>query len=121
MSGSAPRPSLRHTAQDLRNLLKTFLLILPSRLRKLRILVPGPLRRLASAIVNQLAMVLHSRGALASSMFYDLLVIIWKTVITLFFREIRSRGAWKVPGDGEGAVIFVVGPHHNQVRLDMVV
>lgn len=116
-SAPKPRPSLRHTAQDLRNLLKTFLLILPSRLRSLRVLIPGPFRRLASAIINQLAMVLHSRGALASSMFYDMLVMIWKTVITLFFREIRSRGAWKVPGDGEGAVIFVVGPHHNQVSI----
>ncbi|ORY58696.1 hypothetical protein BCR35DRAFT_271133, partial [Leucosporidium creatinivorum] len=59
-------------------------------------------------------MVLHKRGALASSMFYDLMVFWWKSVITIFFREIRSRGAWKVPGEGEGAVIFVVGPHHNQ-------
>lgn len=61
-------------------------------------------------------MALHKRGSLASNMFYDLLVMMWKAMINLFFREIRSRGAWKVPREGEGAVIFVVGPHHNQVR-----
>lgn len=64
-----------------------------------------------------MAMALHKRGALATSMLYDLLVVMWRTVINIFFREIRSRGAWKVPKDGEGAVIFVVGPHHNQVSF----
>lgn len=113
-----PKPSLSHTVSDLRALLKTFLLVVPSSLRRVfRILVPAPLRRLAQLVLHQFAMVLHKRGALASNMFYDMLVIFWKTIITIFFREIRSRGAWKVPRNNEGAVIFVVGPHHNQVRF----
>lgn len=64
-AAATPPPTLRHTAQDLRNLLRTFLVLVPSRLRCLRILIPPPLRRLASVIVNRLAMVLHKRGALA--------------------------------------------------------
>jgi len=47
---------------------------------------------------------------------YDVVASMWRIVITLFFREIRSRGAWKIPRAAEGPVIFVVGPHHNQVR-----
>ena len=111
-----PPPTLQQTLRDLKSLLRTFLILLPSSLVKaLRILIPSPLRRFSRFLLHKLAMVLHRRGALASSMFYDMMVFWWKSVITIFFREIRSRGAWKVPGDGEGAVIFVVGPHHNQV------
>lgn len=112
-----PTPTLDKTLQDLRILLKSFLVFIPSSLRKLRFLLPAPLIRLARAIIRQMAIGLHKRGALASSMFYDLLVFCWTTMITIFFREIRSRGAWKIPLEGEGAVIFVVGPHHNQVSL----
>ncbi|KAM0792271.1 hypothetical protein ACM66B_004963 [Microbotryomycetes sp. NB124-2] len=109
-----PKPTLLQTSQDLRLLLRTFVTVVPSSLRKLRVLVPAPLRSAARFLVHRLAMFLHKRGFLATNVFYDLLVLIWKTVITLFFREIRSRGAWKVPKNDEGAVIFVVGPHHNQ-------
>ncbi|KAK4058869.1 Glycerol-3-phosphate/dihydroxyacetone phosphate acyltransferase [Microbotryomycetes sp. JL221] len=111
---SRPRPTLLQTSQDLRLLLRTFVTVIPSSLRRLRVLVPPPVRRLCRFLVHRLAMSLHRRGFLATNVFYDLLVLIWKTVITLFFREIRSRGAWKVPKNDEGAVIFVVGPHHNQ-------
>lgn len=112
-----PRPTLLATVHDLRTLLKSFLVLIPSSLRRLRYLLPSPLLRLARLIIESLAMTLHKRGALASNMFFDLLVVLWTTMIHLFFREIRSRGAWKIPREGEGAVIFVVGPHHNQVLL----
>lgn len=59
-------------------------------------------------------MFLHARGALGSNIVYDVVASMWRIVITLFFREIRSRGAWKIPRAAEGPVIFVVGPHHNQ-------
>ncbi|SCV74439.1 BQ2448_8078 [Microbotryum intermedium] len=114
-SPNKKRASLTHTHQDLRQVLKALIVVVPSSFRRLlRLLIPPPLRRFASFLLSRIAMVLHRRGALASSMFYDLLVLFWKTMINIFFREIRSRGAWKVPKDGEGAVIFVVGPHHNQ-------
>ncbi|KDE08118.1 hypothetical protein MVLG_01599 [Microbotryum lychnidis-dioicae p1A1 Lamole] len=114
-SPNKKRASLTHTRQDLRQVLKVLIVVVPSSLRRLlRLLVPPPLRRFASFLLSRIAMVLHRRGALASSMFYDLMVLFWKTLINIFFREIRSRGAWKVPKAGEGAVIFVVGPHHNQ-------
>ncbi|KAK4053779.1 Glycerol-3-phosphate/dihydroxyacetone phosphate acyltransferase [Microbotryomycetes sp. JL201] len=113
-SSPRPKPTLLQTSQDLRVLLRTFVTVVPSSLRRLRILVPAPVRRAARFLVHRLAMFLYKRGFLATNVFYDLLVLIWKTVITLFFREIRSRGAWKVPKNDEGAVIFVVGPHHNQ-------
>lgn len=113
--GSSPKQSLDKTFQDLRTLLKSFLIFIPSSLRKLKFLVPSPLIKLTRAIIRQMAIGLHNRNTLASSLFYDVLVAAWTAMITIFFREIRSRGAWKIPVDGEGAVIFVVGPHHNQV------
>jgi hypothetical protein len=114
------QPSLSHTVQDLRTLLKSFLVFIPSSLRRLRFLLPSPLVRITRAIIEMMARTLHKRGALASSLFFDVLVMMWTTIISLFFREIRSRGAWKIPREGEGALIFVVGPHHNQVRSFLV-
>lgn len=117
-SGSTVPPlTLTQTVQDLRILLKAFLVFIPSSLRSLRFLLPSPIIHLARLIIHRMAKVLHKRGALASSLFFDTLVFFWSALIHLFFREIRSRGAWKIPKHGEGAVIFVVGPHHNQVRV----
>lgn len=110
------RPSLTQTHSDLRALLKSFLLLVPPTLRRLRFLVPSPLRVIARFVVRYVAMFLHARGALGSNLVYDVVAHMWRVVITIFFREIRSRGAWKIPRSSEGAVIFVVGPHHNQVR-----
>lgn len=111
-----PPPTLPQTVQDLRTLLKSFLIVVPSSLRKLRFLIPAAVRDVARVIIHQLAMILHARQALASNILYDLVAALWRGVINIFFREIRSRGAWKIPRKSEGATIFVVGPHHNQVR-----
>ncbi|GEM09713.1 glycerol-3-phosphate O-acyltransferase [Rhodotorula toruloides] len=108
------RPSLTQTHSDLRALLKSFLLLVPPALRRLRFLVPSPLRVIARFVIRYTAMFLHARGALGSNLVYDVVAHMWRVVITIFFREIRSRGAWKIPRSSEGAVIFVVGPHHNQ-------
>ncbi|KAH8117421.1 glycerol-3-phosphate O-acyltransferase [Phellopilus nigrolimitatus] len=43
---------------------------------------------------------------------YDLVLLFWRTVTSIFFREIRPRGAYHIPRDGP--VIFVAAPHHNQ-------
>jgi len=43
---------------------------------------------------------------------YDLLLWALSIVMDCFFREIRPRGAFKIPR--EGPVIFVAAPHHNQ-------
>ncbi|BGP13962.1 hypothetical protein JCM10213_005545 [Rhodosporidiobolus nylandii] len=109
-----PPPTLSQTHSDLRTLLKGFLLLVPSSIRRLRFLIPSPLRTLARFIIHQVAMFLHARGALGSNLVYDIVAAMWRVVINIFFREIRSRGAWKIPRPSEGAVIFVVGPHHNQ-------
>lgn len=45
---------------------------------------------------------------------YDATILFWRTVVNIFFREIRPRGAFNIPKDGP--VIFVAAPHHNQVR-----
>ncbi|BGP30137.1 Glycerol-3-phosphate/dihydroxyacetone phosphate acyltransferase [Rhodotorula toruloides] len=108
------RPSLTQTHSDLRTLLKSFLLLVPPALRRLRFLIPSPLRVIARFVIRYVAMFLHARGALGSNLVYDVVAHMWRIVITIFFREIRSRGAWKIPRSSEGAVIFVVGPHHNQ-------
>ena len=38
-------------------------------------------------------------------------------MVDIFFREIRSRGSYRIPR--RGAVIFVAAPHANQVYLDL--
>jgi hypothetical protein len=49
------------------------------------------------------------------SLKYDGVMLFWRTVTQVFFREIRPRGAFNIPRDGP--VIFVGAPHNNQVRL----
>ncbi|KAJ3819838.1 glycerol-3-phosphate O-acyltransferase [Lentinula raphanica] len=44
---------------------------------------------------------------------YDLSMHFWKLIVNIFFREIRTRGAFNVPP--EGPVIFVGAPHANQM------
>lgn len=44
---------------------------------------------------------------------YDIALWIFILVLEIFFREIRPRGAHRVPK--QGPVIFVVAPHANQV------
>ncbi|GAA5996338.1 uncharacterized protein JCM10292_007544 [Rhodotorula paludigena] len=109
-----PPPTLSQTHSDLRTLLKSFLLLVPSSIRRLRFLIPSPLRFFARFIIRYTSMFLHARGALGSNILYDVVAHMWRVVIDIFFREIRSRGAWKIPRPSEGPVIFVVGPHHNQ-------
>lgn len=48
-----------------------------------------------------------------SEIIYEGALLFWKTVTSIFFREVRPRGAFNIPRDGP--VIFVVAPHHNQV------
>ncbi|TDL27443.1 glycerol-3-phosphate O-acyltransferase [Rickenella mellea] len=48
----------------------------------------------------------------SSDLAYDIALLFWRTVISIFFREIRPRGAFNIPRDGP--VIFVAAPHHNQ-------
>lgn len=43
---------------------------------------------------------------------YDVVLLFWRIVINIFFREIRPRGSYNIPKDG--AVILVIAPHHNQ-------
>ncbi|PCH38236.1 glycerol-3-phosphate O-acyltransferase [Wolfiporia cocos MD-104 SS10] len=62
-----------------------------------------------------------SRGRGSSSesrdVLYEFAMLLWTTVVNIFFREIRSRGAWHIPR--EGPVIFVAAPHSNQF-VDML-
>jgi glycerol-3-phosphate O-acyltransferase/dihydroxyacetone phosphate acyltransferase len=44
---------------------------------------------------------------------YNIALWIFNILVDLFFREIRTRGAYRIPT--EGPIIFVVGPHANQV------
>ncbi|KAF8654085.1 hypothetical protein AX16_003618 [Volvariella volvacea WC 439] len=49
---------------------------------------------------------------LTSSVPYDLVMLFWRIVTRIFFREIRPRGAFNIPR--HGPVIFVGAPHNNQ-------
>lgn len=46
---------------------------------------------------------------------YDVALWIFNLMLDIFFREVRPRGAHKIPK--EGPVIFVVAPHANQVSV----
>jgi glycerol-3-phosphate O-acyltransferase / dihydroxyacetone phosphate acyltransferase len=50
---------------------------------------------------------------MSSDFIYECALFFWKMVVSIFFREIRPRGAYNIPR--EGPVILVVAPHHNQV------
>lgn len=52
---------------------------------------------------------------LSSDLTYETSLVFWRMVTSIFFREIRPRGAFHIPK--EGPVIFVGAPHHNQVRF----
>lgn len=43
---------------------------------------------------------------------YDVVMLFWRLITQLFFREIRPRGAFNIPRSGP--VIFVAAPHNNQ-------
>lgn len=45
---------------------------------------------------------------------YDFVSFFFTVLLDIFFREIRPRGAHKVPK--QGPVIFVAAPHANQVK-----
>ncbi|KZT54280.1 hypothetical protein CALCODRAFT_473625 [Calocera cornea HHB12733] len=55
----------------------------------------------------------------SSKFAYDSVLLFWRVVLNLFFREIRPRGAWHIPGTGP--VIFVAAPHHNQFLDPLIV
>lgn len=44
---------------------------------------------------------------------YDLVLWALSVLIDLFFREVATRGAWRVPKSGP--IILVAAPHANQV------
>ncbi|PSR74916.1 hypothetical protein PHLCEN_2v9450 [Hermanssonia centrifuga] len=48
----------------------------------------------------------------SSDLAYEAALLFWKSVVNIFFRELRPRGAFNIPHDGP--VIFVAAPHHNQ-------
>jgi len=50
--------------------------------------------------------------AITTALGYDANLMFWRTIIQVFFREVRPRGAFNIPK--EGPVIFVGAPHHNQ-------
>lgn len=54
-----------------------------------------------------------AENPLTSNLVYDAVLICWKYILSIFFREIRPRGAFHIPRDGP--VIFAVAPHSNQV------
>jgi glycerol-3-phosphate O-acyltransferase/dihydroxyacetone phosphate acyltransferase len=48
----------------------------------------------------------------SNALAYDVMIVFWRVVTGIFFREIRPRGTFNIPRDGP--VIFVAGPHNNQ-------
>ena len=58
----------------------------------------------------------HDNGSPATSadFLYAFAMFLWRSAVSIFFREIRPRGAFHIPQ--EGPVIFVAAPHNNQVR-----
>ncbi|KAF8323193.1 glycerol-3-phosphate O-acyltransferase [Clavulina sp. PMI_390] len=51
-------------------------------------------------------------SGLTSTLPYDSVLLTFRFLINIFFREIRPRGTYNIPSDGP--IIFVAAPHHNQ-------
>ncbi|EJT98296.1 hypothetical protein DACRYDRAFT_118608 [Dacryopinax primogenitus] len=49
---------------------------------------------------------------MSTTLVYALALAFCRTILNIFFREIRSRGAYNIPRTGP--VIFAAAPHHNQ-------
>ncbi|KAJ7176861.1 hypothetical protein C8R46DRAFT_1077536 [Mycena filopes] len=58
-----------------------------------------------------------ARRELTSDLSYASVMLFWRIITQIFFREIRTRGSFNIPPDGP--VIFVGAPHNNQF-LDML-
>ena len=56
--------------------------------------------------------------ATSVDLLYAFAMFLWRSAVTIFFREIRPRGAFHIPQ--EGPVIFVAAPHNNQVRISPI-
>lgn len=56
--------------------------------------------------------VVYQSHAAWRKIIYDLIVFIFHNVFNCFFREIKTRGGFKIPKDGP--IIFVGAPHANQ-------
>ncbi|RUP45829.1 hypothetical protein BC936DRAFT_147689, partial [Jimgerdemannia flammicorona] len=53
-----------------------------------------------------------------NNLVYDVFGWMCNVVLDIFFREIRPRGAHRIPV--EGPVIFVAAPHSNQPGVGMI-
>lgn len=108
------KDSVVHTLNDLQSTLLQYSRLIPffpsnhPVRRNLKALLAPPV----NAITRIAAQLMHSQNVLASNMAFDFCIIFFQWVINLFFREIRPRGAWRIPKDG--ACIFVGAPHNNQ-------
>ncbi len=49
---------------------------------------------------------------MSGTLLYDAIVSVFSFVLSIFFREVKSRGAYNIPK--YGPVLFVAAPHHNQ-------
>lgn len=54
----------------------------------------------------------YEEASFISKFIYDVILFLLSKILGCFFREIRSRGSFKVPRNGP--VIFVAAPHANQ-------
>lgn len=76
--------------------------------------LPVPVHKLVPRVAARVIAKLLARNHLmATNIAFDLALLFWRLIINIFFRSIQPRGAWRIPT--EGPVIFVGGPHHNQV------
>lgn len=58
------------------------------------------------------------KQSIAQKLTYDVALWLFNLMLDIFFREVRPRGAHRIPK--EGPVIFVVAPHVNQVKYSFI-
>jgi hypothetical protein len=63
--------------------------------------------------LSLLSLLLHTHMIDPKTLTYNIALWLFNVLADLFFREIRARNAYRIPT--QGPVIFVVGPHANQV------
>lgn len=63
-------------------------------------------------LLTLIARLLYMNRLLATHVTFDAVMLFWRLVIGIFFREVQPRNAHRIPHSGP--IIFVGAPHHNQ-------
>ncbi|KAL9933544.1 hypothetical protein V8E36_007720 [Tilletia maclaganii] len=98
-----------HDSRRLRRTLKNLYRLLRSLPLPLHRLIPKFLARAISRVLSH-----RYIRRMPTDIAFDIALFFWTMIVSIFFRVVQARGAWRIPKQKDGPVIFVAAPHHNQ-------